>query len=161
MKRLIIVRHAKSAWDSPVKDYNRHLTAEGIQRAEVHAKLLKERIDFVPELWLSSFANRALHTAVIFADTFNNLQHLKIKKALYTFNSENLIAEIKNLPDEVDSVILFSHNEACHETVEDLSAQNIPHFKTASAAFIEFSQDQWSSVSAGKLNFIISKEEFH
>lgn len=161
MKRLIIVRHAKSAWDSPVKDYNRHLTAEGIQRAEEHARMLKEKLDFVPELWISSFANRALHTAVIFADVFENIHQLKIKKPLYTFNSENLIAEIKNLSDEVDSVILFSHNEACHETVEDLSSQNIPHFKTASVAFIEFSQEQWSSVSAGKLNFIIIKEEFH
>ena len=64
MKKLILLRHAKSSWESMVEDRNRGLTEKGIERikriADASSEIFK---DF--EVIYSSPANRALHTACI------------------------------------------------------------------------------------------------
>ena len=159
MKNLILVRHAKSSWDLPVEDHHRSLQENGIRRAELHAKLLKNHIDFTPEFWATSFATRALHTAVIFANQFQRLAELNINKNLYTFSPRGVLSEIANFSNGVDSAIIFGHNDAFHQTVNKLSGKHIAAFKTASVASITFDPNSWDNVANGKLNFIISKGE--
>ena len=64
MKELLLFRHAKSSWESLVEDRNRGLTKKGIERTKsmaiVSSKIVK---DF--EVFFSSPANRAIHTASI------------------------------------------------------------------------------------------------
>ncbi|MDO5656014.1 MAG: histidine phosphatase family protein [Flavobacteriaceae bacterium] len=157
MKKLIIVRHAKSSWDLPIDDHDRALMEKGILRARNHAKILKNQLDFEPEFWISSSAVRALSTAVIFAEEMNRIQELKIDNNLYTFSASSLISEILHFPDSHESAILFGHNDACLETIRQLSNDSIPYFKTAEIALIEFEQNSWKSISNGRLRFRISQ----
>ena len=66
-KILQITRHAKSDWSyEQIADIDRPLKEKGILRAyQVSHKVKKA--DLIPDLLISSPANRALHTAVIFA----------------------------------------------------------------------------------------------
>lgn len=159
MKKLIIVRHAKSSWEDEISDKNRPLTPAGIDRAKHHAQLLSAHLDDMPKYWVSSFAIRALHTAVIFSSEFNQVENLRIQESLYTFLSGELQQAIAQFPNDVDSAILFGHNDACHQTIVDYTGVYIREFKTASLACIEFDKNDWEDISNGQLKFIISKGE--
>ena len=66
MKTLYIVRHAKSSWEySGIEDIDRPLKKRGIKDSHLMSKILSKEIDR-PDVFVSSSANRALHTAVIF-----------------------------------------------------------------------------------------------
>ena len=91
MKELILLRHAKSSWDSPLSDIDRPLVAKGIDRISAMTRnsiLLFESVDEV----YSSPANRALHTAVLMLrNAMLSLDILKVDQRLNTFDSENVI----------------------------------------------------------------------
>jgi phosphohistidine phosphatase len=62
MKKLIIVRHAKSSWDNPdLDDFDRPLNKRGLKDAPRMGKRLKEK-HITPDILLSSPAERALAT---------------------------------------------------------------------------------------------------
>lgn len=157
MKRLIIIRHAKSSWAEALPDRHRPLTIAGIERAEKHAKILRENLNFEPELWVSSPAMRALHTAVIFAREMQRLDHLKVQKSLYTFSEDDLISAIAQFPDVLESAVMFGHNDACHQIIMNLTHENLSFFKTASVACLKFQQNRWENIANGQLEFIINK----
>ena len=67
IKSLHIVRHGKSSWDfEDISDIDRPLSPRGINNAYLMSKKLSER-KVVPDLFLTSPANRALYTSIIFA----------------------------------------------------------------------------------------------
>ena len=111
MKTLYIVRHAKSSWAyEGIKDIDRPLKKRGINDAYLVSTVLEKKIE-TPAVFLSSCANRALHTAMIFSYTFNYpLANLKISKSLYSFSDGYLIKTVKALDNGFDSAIVFSHD---------------------------------------------------
>ena len=108
MKTLYIVRHAKSSWEyEGIKDIDRPLNKRGINNAYLISSVLNKKIA-CPDVFISSCANRALHTAMIFSYTFNYpLTNLKISKSLYSFSDGHLIKTVKALDDGFDSAIIF------------------------------------------------------
>jgi len=80
MKTLYIVRHAKSSWEyEGIEDIDRPLKRRGIKDAHLMSKFLSKEIDR-PDVFVSSSANRALHTALIFCENFEYpLSNIKIK----------------------------------------------------------------------------------
>ncbi|MXV38377.1 hypothetical protein GO491_06755 [Flavobacteriaceae bacterium Ap0902] len=159
MKKLIVVRHAKSDWSEDWSDKDRPLMLKGIHRAHKHAELLFAYLDNAPEYWASSYANRALHTATIFAAQFNFVNNLKIKDELYTFSSTDLLNYIHEISSEIDSAIIFGHNDACLDLINHISDADLDEFKTASCAIINFEQNRWADISNGKLKTLISKNK--
>ena len=65
MKRLYIVRHAKSSWKHQVSDINRPLKKRGVNDAHSVANYTKELFDN-PDIVLSSPSKRTVQTAEIF-----------------------------------------------------------------------------------------------
>jgi phosphohistidine phosphatase len=67
IKTLVITRHGKSSWDyESVDDIDRPLKESGIRNAYLVAETLrKKKVNF--DVIYSSPANRAIHTASIFA----------------------------------------------------------------------------------------------
>ena len=71
MKKLFLVRHAKSSWADPsLADLDRPLNKRGLRDAPFMAKLLKGR-GVQPDRILSSPANRAFTTASYFAEALD------------------------------------------------------------------------------------------
>ena len=65
-KRLFIIRHGKSSWESEVRDMDRPLTKRGVDNSYDMALRLAN-VSLIPERIYSSTGIRALHTAVIMA----------------------------------------------------------------------------------------------
>jgi phosphohistidine phosphatase len=86
MKNLILIRHAKSSWQAPLKDIDRPLDQRGIKDAHL---LAINCVDDVPTIFvmLSSTAKRASDTALIFAQNIlYPIESIIFKEELYTFD---------------------------------------------------------------------------
>ena len=64
MKKVILLRHAKSSWSYDVADRDRPLIEKGIQRTE-KISIASQKIFIDADIFFSSPANRAFHTASI------------------------------------------------------------------------------------------------
>ena len=92
MKTLYIVRHAKSSWEyQGIKDIDRPLKKRGIKDAHLVSSFLSKKIDR-PDVFVSSSANRALHTAIIFCENLQYpLSNLQIKKQYIKLRKSNFL----------------------------------------------------------------------
>jgi len=157
MKKLILFRHAKSSWSHDVSDRDRPLTEKGIQKTE-KISITSKNIFFNTEVFYSSPANRALHTASIIINQLNlSFKNLHVEEDLYTFESSKLIKFIRDIPNSFSNVICVGHNPAFTNVTNLLSNSNIEHLPTSSWAEITFSQSSWTDISKGVLKLGIPK----
>lgn len=150
MKNLILIRHAKSSWEAPLKDFDRPLMKKGILDAhEVSANISK----FLPKTYImwSSTAARALETALIFAQNISYpIESIVYKDDLYTFDDKQLEKIIKSCDNSFESVILFGHNEAITNFVNkfgDVFIENVP---TSGFVSLQFDSESWAAINKGK-----------
>lgn len=155
MKNLILVRHAKSSWEAPLKDIDRPLDQRGIADAHLVSTNCSK---FLPSVFilLSSPAKRASDTAVIFAQNIlYPIESIVFKQELYTFDEKQLEKFIKSCSNDFESVILFGHNEAITNFVNkfgDIFIDNVP---TAGFVLIEFDTNDWEKIDKGRTKKII------
>lgn len=151
MKTLYIVRHAKSSWEyNGIADIDRPLKKRGITDAHLMSKVLYKKI-VKPAVFLSSSANRALHTAVIFCENFQYpLSNLKIRRQLYSFSDGYLVKTVKALDDAFESAIIFSHDHGINTFVNKFGSQPIAHIPTCGVVGIQFSEKHWKNIKGGK-----------
>jgi phosphohistidine phosphatase len=150
MKKLILIRHAKSSWDAPLKDSDRPLDNRGIKDAHLVATQV---IHLLPKTFLifSSTAKRASETAIIFAQNFlYPIENIVFKEELYTFDGNSLERIVKSFNNKYDNVILFGHNEAITNFVNkfgDIFIENVP---TSGFVSLKFDSDNWQFIDKGK-----------
>ena len=151
MKTLYIVRHAKSSWDyKGVKDIDRPLKERGINDAYLISNVLQKKIA-MPDVFIASCANRALHTAMIFTYTFNYpLANLRISKSLFNFSDGYLIKTVKALDDGFDSAIIFSHDHGISDFVNKFGSVILDHVSTCGVVGIKFDTNHWKDIKSGK-----------
>ena len=155
MKNLILIRHAKSSWEAPLKDIDRPLEQKGIKDAHFVAATCVKFIPSVFVMW-SSTAKRASETALIFAQTFlYPVDSIVFKDELYTFDENQLEKVIKLCNNVIENVILFGHNAAITNFVNkfgDIWVDNVP---TSGFVSLEFDTDNWEKINKGKTKKII------
>lgn len=144
MKKLFLVRHAKSDWNnSEIKDIERPLNDRGYNNANQMSRQFKE----VPELIISSPAIRAISTALIFAE---NLKYdpntITIKKELYETSVKDYLSIIHSLGDQYQSVMIFAHNPTIGEFAGSLVKSLPMEMPTCSIAGIRFETNQWKDI---------------
>lgn len=151
MKTLYIVRHAKSSWEyDGIADIDRPLKKRGIKDAHLLSNHLVETLK-KPDVFVTSSANRALHTAIIFCENFGYpMANLKIKRQLYSFSDGYLVKTIKALDDSFDSAIIFSHDHGINTFVNKYGSKPIAHVPTCGVIGIEFDITNWKSIKKGK-----------
>jgi phosphohistidine phosphatase len=147
MKRLMIVRHAKSDWGDPdLSDFDRPLNSRGKQAApEMAERLLKKSI--IPQYLLSSPALRAKTTAGIFAHTLS-LAGPAFNSSIYDASYTTLLKIVNGLPDAYQFVALFGHNPGMSDLLDKLSGENYD-MPTCAVAIMDFELDEWKMISTG------------
>jgi len=161
MKTLYIVRHAKSSWEyAGIEDIDRPLKKRGIKDAHLMSKFLSKEIER-PDVFVSSSANRALHTAVIFCENLEYpLSNLKIKKQLYSFSDGYLVKTVNALDDGFNSAIIFSHDHGINTFVNKFGSKPISHVTTCGVVGIQFDEKHWKNIKKGK-TFMIEFPKNH
>ncbi len=159
MKKLLIVRHAKSDWSLNLDDFERTLTARGINDAKLVSEMSRDLIPTNVSIYSSS-AVRARETCIIFAKTYNfPLEKIVLNNALYTFGESKLEAEIRNLPDSQNTVMIFGHNEGITDFVNSFGNIAIDNVPTSGFVALEFTSDSWSTITKGKTTKTIFPRE--
>lgn len=155
MKNLILVRHAKSSWDTPMHDKERPLTSDGIKSAHLVSSSISE---FIPKTYLiwTSTAKRASDTALIFAQNLSYpIECVVYNDDLYTFDENKLEKVIKSSNNLLESVILFGHNEAITNFVNKFGDTFIDNVPTAGFVSLQFDTNDWNAIEKGKTKKII------
>jgi len=158
MKRLTLLRHAKSGWDDPVsRDFDRPLNARGRRASEVMGKWLRDQPRGF-DLVIGSPAIRVVETIEYFAVGFGETIAPMWDKRIYLASAPTLLDVIQDIPDSADNVLMVGHNPG----FEDLVLMLVPDapddeardaveekYPTASLAEIAFDVQHWSEVKAG------------
>lgn len=120
LKRLHLLRHAKSSWDSPdLDDHDRPLAERGRRAAPLMADHLIAR-GLRPDLVLCSTATRARQTFDALAPALDGVPVL-YERTVYVFQGRALIDRLKALPEDVSEVLVVGHNPALEETAVHLA----------------------------------------
>lgn len=146
-KVLHIVRHAKSSWDyQNISDNDRPLKLRGIINSYEMARRIKIR-NTLPELIITSPANRALHTASIFARVIElPFSRFKIDSDLYGSDIETIINLLKNIDNNFHSVMIFGHNPEFTNLANFLSKKPIENVPTSGIISVTFTTAEWKEI---------------
>ncbi len=145
MKKLYIIRHAKSDWDNAnFDDYDRPLSKRGEKNAPFMAKLLKNK-EVEPDLIISSPALRAISTAKIFKKELNYKKEITANQYIYEAYINTLQEIIEYVHDSNDIVLLVGHNPGVSALAYTLCGlkESIP---TCAIVEIEFNCNSWMDV---------------
>jgi phosphohistidine phosphatase len=122
MFELILMRHAKSDWQSHMADIDRPLNARGRADASLMGVYLKKR-DLVPDIMVVSTAQRTRETASLL---LNNLPldeaSIMFDKQLYLADKETLCDNIESYASENKRLMLLAHNPGMDYLVSYLAS---------------------------------------
>ncbi|MCH6232332.1 SixA phosphatase family protein [Cognataquiflexum rubidum] len=147
MKKLVIIRHAKSSWDEPfLNDHERPLAERGLKDAPKMAKRLKKENIF-PDAILSSDAERAKATAIIMAEVIDfPPKKIQFNKELYHGSVAQILSEIKKTDESVKTLFLFGHNPGLNDLIWKLGGE-IDNLPTAGQFGFKFDVKKWEEIS--------------
>ena len=148
MKRLTLVRHAKSDWSLPGQnDWDRPLNKRGQRDAPEMARRLRSR-RLKPDLMLASPAVRALTTATVMARELKvPATHLRQDERLYLASPADILAVVRELGGEARHVMVFGHNPGITECANQLSAgEQIDNLPTCGVFTAQFDIDAWQAL---------------
>lgn len=153
MKKIILIRHAKSDWDNPsLPDYDRPLAARGLEDAPKMAALLKNRAIKVDGI-LSSTAKRAKQTAQITAQVLGIPEtSMEWDRSLYHASADHLLHVIQAQPTHLQTLILVGHNPGLTELIVRLGV-NLDNLPTAGQFAFTVLSDDWKNLSAANCKF--------
>lgn len=120
MHQLLLLRHAKSAWDDPtVNDRDRKLNGRGRRAATAMRTALRAR-GLAPDLVLVSPATRTLETLALL-DPWDETPLIEQLDSLYLAPADRLLEELRLVPETVRSVLLIGHNPGLHDLAVHLA----------------------------------------
>lgn len=149
MKTLILVRHAKSSWEFHLKDHERPLNQRGYKDANLVFEALKNEIH--PDIIISSDANRAKTTAELYVANLKiNKDEIILNNLLYDFSGEKLVQVIKNTEERINVLMIFGHNNAITNFVNNYGDVIIDNVPTCGVTIMKFNIKKWSDLNKGK-----------
>jgi len=145
MKSILIIRHAKSSWDSiDVSDFDRPLNDRGKEDAPKMAKRLLERHVSI-DAYISSSAKRARKTAALFIKEFDgDKDQIILVPELYLAGPEAFYDAIAKAPASAKTIAVFSHNPGITEFANDLTDVRIDDMPTCAIFAVKADIKNWS-----------------
>jgi phosphohistidine phosphatase len=171
MLTLILLRHAKSSWNSPTTpDRDRPLAPRGLADAPVMGKAMAERgID--PELVLCSSARRTRDTLDLVLPELRVEPKIVYQDALYHASAEEMLDMLHAIEPGANRVMLVGHNPEIQIFALDLVGAGAKSFllrlgakyPTAGLAVINFESGLWKNVAvkSGTLSLFLTPKELH
>lgn len=147
MKRVIIIRHAKTIQHGYDQDYDRTLTERGEENADrISGEMVK--IGIIPDLIISSPAVRTTQTTKIYAGNFGYpTGNVRYEKKLYSgMQTTTFLQLLHELDDRHTSVMVVGHNPTVYCYLELLLPNFSLNVPTCSTVVIEFDIDAWSEL---------------
>tara|TARA_B100001093_G_scaffold77401_1_gene68429 strand:- start:161 stop:643 length:483 start_codon:yes stop_codon:yes gene_type:complete len=157
MKKLIVIRHAKSDWNNNLSDLDRPISNRGKNDVKVMSKVIDE-INIKPEIIYSSPAKRTIETYKNFLNHSLIIRDIKFftSDLLYDFSGYNVLKFISNIDNSLSQVLIFSHNNSCSFLTSEYANKYI-HVPTCGIIIFDFDVSSWKEISTGTYNYYFPK----
>lgn len=165
MRRLLLLRHAKSDWPDGYADDVRPLAGRGREDApEVGKAMAREGL--VPDLALVSTAVRTQQTWELVAPQLGTAIPSSDRRDLYAASERTLLEVAAGTPDEIRTLLICAHNPGIERLARSFAKSGDADairrvekkYPTCGLAVIELPIDQWKKISppAGRLEMFLT-----
>lgn len=156
MKRLLLLRHAKSAWPEGVADHDRPLAARGRRDAPRMGAYLASA-GLQPDFALVSSARRTQETWALVAPALHGSCPFLTVPSIYEAEPPAILAAIRNAPEASETLLVIGHNPGFENLAAllapagdgDALARLKEKYPTAGLAVIRFDVTHWSDIAPG------------
>ena len=156
MKRLTLLRHAKSSWKEPCEtDRDRPLNERGKRDApEMGRRLAEGR--FLTDAVLSSPAKRARKTARLVAEEIGFPSgEIIIEEGIYEADVGDLLEIVRSLDETLSRVLLVGHNPGFTEFANYLTGEGIANVPTCGVVSVDCPVRYWRELRRGKGRMVL------
>lgn len=163
--RLILTRHAKSSWDSPVSgDHARPLNDRGRKSAKAIGQWLR-RNGYEPTLVLSSDAARTRETWALIAPSLGGTPKVVWLQELYHTGAETMLDVLRTAGD-APVVLMLGHNPGIAGFASMAARRSPRHdrfrdYPTAATTVMDFDGNDWRKAGWGGgtvVDFIVPRD---
>lgn len=126
-RELLILRHAKSAWDTDApSDFERPLAGRGRKAAPRVGRWLREQ-GLVPDYVVSSPAERAKQTVIAVCEALGiEADRIHWDRRIYGGWTRTLTEVLRDSPAEARRVLIAGHNPGLEDLLESLCGGQVP-----------------------------------
>lgn len=159
MKRLTVLRHAKSSWEEPnTDDFDRPLNDRGWKAARRMGRELKHR-KMTFDLALASPAARVRETLDGVREGHGEFAfEVRFDERIYMALASTLLEIVRELPESAHAPLIVGHNPGLEQLIANLTSDDDGHlreralekFPTAALATIELPAKSWKDVEEGR-----------
>ncbi len=153
MKKILIMRHAKSDWNNIFPDFDRPLNKRGKKAAIFMGKEIKKRV-LTPDIIISSPAKRAKQTSESIADKCNYNKKIIFEDNFYFGYMKDIVDTLIKLSDNYNSVMIFGHNPTMESLVEFLSDKYVV-MPTAAISVLNFDAKSWKTLKKSSCKLVL------
>jgi phosphohistidine phosphatase len=155
MKTLLLIRHAKSSWDSAdLPDFKRPLNKRGAHDAPMMAKRLHKK-EIAIDRFITSPAKRARKTAEAFMEVYDRKEKEMVEApSLYEGSVADFYSVIEALDDGDVSVAVFAHNPGITEFVNSLECSPVYNMPTCAVFALKIKTAHWKELRFSEKEFL-------
>ena len=168
MKRILLLRHAKSDWkDYTLADFDRPLAPRGRAAAPRVAAWIRDR-DLVPDRVLCSAARRTAETWERMVPKLGEVP-VVYRRALYHASTHAILEQLVKQDDEANAVAVVGHNPGIAEFAYRYSvfgnkkkiARLRRKYPTGALAVLSFRIDRWADLpgASGTLEYYVRPKQ--
>jgi phosphohistidine phosphatase len=164
LRRITLLRHAKSDWGNPaLSDFDRPLN----QRGKRNLKLMGERLQkngVRPSLVISSNAVRAITTARAIAEAIGYpVEFIQREPDLYLASPRTILNIISREGTGYNDLMIVGHNPGLTELANMICTTPIDNLPTCGAYAVDIDIDDWLDLAntQGSLNYFEYPKKKH
>ena len=154
-RELLILRHAKSAWDTnAATDFERPLSKRGEKAAPRVGRVLFQQ-GLIPDFVVSSPAMRARQTVIAVCGQMDiGPDQISWDERIYGGWTASLVSVLTDCPDDAGRVLIAGHNPGLENLLQYLCHQRVlmpadgKLLPTAAVAHLRI-DSEWSSLDSG------------
>lgn len=151
MKKLFLLRHAKSSWeDHGLSDFERPLNERGLTAAPFMGETMRSR-ELLPDVIIASPAKRAKQTAELVRSAALIDSELLFDGRIYAASTSELLEVVLELENDFNIAMMVGHNPGFENLVRVLTGE-FEIMPTAALALIDLQIEQWRDIAPGSGN---------
>ncbi len=160
MKKLLLLRHAKSSRDDPsLRDFDRPLNDRGRHDAKLIGRYLQQK-KIAVDCVVGSPAKRARRTAERVLEAAGLTNEILFDERIYEASVHQLLGVVSEIGATHDVVLMVGHNPGFEDLLTCLT-DRAAHMPTASLACIELNIQNWRDIAprSGALLWFVTAAE--
>ena len=158
MRSLLLMRHGKSDWSADYdSDHDRPLNQRGVRSARLMGRVLSAR-NLVPDVAVSSTANRARSTVQLAMEAGQWGTSLELDESLYSSGVKGVMGVAREHLD-ADRLMLVGHQPTWSMLVSELTNDRAD-MRTGSVAVISVADDRLEAGEGQLVEVIVPRDYF-